>query len=49
MCSRRIRADEPGEASQIDGQRDEVLLDPIVDGALDGTPIGVAGLDEPSA
>jgi hypothetical protein len=37
---------EPGQASQIDGERDKVLLNAIVDRALDRAPIGVRGLDQ---
>ncbi len=37
---------QPGQASQIDGERDKVLLNAIVEGALDRAPIGVRGLDE---
>jgi hypothetical protein len=37
---------EPGQASQIDGERDKVLLYAIVERALDRAPIGVRGLDQ---
>ncbi len=46
-CGVRIVVDQPGQASHIDRQRDEVLLNAIVEGALDRAPVCVRGLDEP--
>ena len=37
---------QPGQASQIHGECDEVLLNAIMEGALDRAPIGVRGLDQ---
>jgi hypothetical protein len=42
----RIIVHQPGQASQIDGKCDEVLLNAIVEGALDRATIGVRGLDQ---
>jgi hypothetical protein len=37
---------QPRQASQVDGKCDKVLLDAIVEGALDRAPIGVGGLGQ---
>jgi hypothetical protein len=42
----RITVNQPGQASQVDGESDEVLLNAIMEGALERPPIRGRGLDQ---